>query len=413
MEKLYGVCLVWTKERKRMSMLQYDSILSKRATALQPSGIRKFFDILEEMDDVISLGVGEPDFVTPDHIRDVGIQSLQAGHTKYTSNAGMMALRTEISAYMERTLGLHYDPTHQICVTVGGSEAIDLAIRALVDFGDEVIIPTPSFVCYGPLVELTGGVPIYVETQEKNEFRLTAQELKDAITSKTKMLVLPYPSNPTGGIMEREDLEALAEVLEGTNIVVLSDEIYAELTYGSKHVSIANIPGMYDRTVIASGFSKAFAMTGWRLGYVCGVPELVDQITKIHQFGIMSAPTMSQHAAVQAMRHGTHDIAMMRDSYDERRKMIVSGLREIGFHCFEPRGAFYVFPCIRSSGLSSDEFCERLLIEEKVAVISGTAFGPGGEGFVRCCYATSKEGITEALHRMERFLVKLKQEQSA
>lgn len=394
-------------------MLQFDSILSKRATALQPSGIRKFFDILEEMDDVISLGVGEPDFVTPEHIRAVGIQSLKAGHTKYTSNAGMMALRIEIAAYLERTLGLQYDPAHQICVTVGGSEAIDLTIRTLVDEGDEVIVPTPSFVCYGPLVELAGGVPIYLETKKENEFRLTAQELKDAITSRTKLLVLPYPSNPTGGIMERADLEALAEVLDGTNIMVLSDEIYAELTYGVKHVSLANIPGMYERTIIISGFSKTFAMTGWRLGYVCGVPEVVDQVTKIHQFGIMSAPTISQHAAVQAMRHGMDDIGVMRDSYNERRKMMVNGLRNIGFECFEPRGAFYAFPCIRNSGLSSDEFCERLLVEEKVAVISGTAFGLGGEGFVRCCYATSKEGITEALHRMQRFLMKLKQEQSA
>lgn len=399
------------RERKRMSMLQYDSILSKRAVGLQPSGIRKFFDILAEMDDVISLGVGEPDFVTPAHIREVGIQSLQAGYTKYTSNAGMTELRKEVSAYMKRAFDLHYEAEDQICITVGGSEAIDLAIRALVDFGDEVIIPTPSFVCYGPLVELAGGVPIYVETKAENEFRLTAQELQNAITEKTKMLVLPYPSNPTGGIMERQDLEALAKILEGTNIVVLSDEIYAELTYGKKHVSMANIPGMYERTIIVSGFSKAFAMTGWRLGYICGAPRLIEQIIKIHQYGIMSAPTMSQYAAIEAMRNGMEDISNMRDSYDERRKLIVNGLRSIGLDCFEPRGAFYVFPCIRSSGLPSDEFCERLLMEEKVAVISGTAFGAGGEGFVRCCYATSKEGISEALRRMEQFLARVKQGQ--
>ncbi|MBQ1351862.1 MAG: aminotransferase class I/II-fold pyridoxal phosphate-dependent enzyme, partial [Oscillospiraceae bacterium] len=303
------------------------------------------------------------------------------------------------------------DPIGEICVTVGGSEAIDLIIRALVNYGDEVIIPTPSFVCYGPLTELAGGVPVYVETKVENEFRLTAQELRDAITEKTKMLVLPYPSNPTGGIMEKADLEALAEVLKDTNIMVLSDEIYAELTYGRKHVSIANIPGMYERTVIASGFSKAFAMTGWRMGYACGAEALIEQVTKIHQYGIMSAPTMSQYAAIEAMRNGMEDIVVMRESYNERRQMIVDGLRKIGFDCFEPRGAFYVFPCIRSSGLSSEEFCKRLLMEESVAVIAGTAFGPGGEGFIRCCYATSKEGIQEALKRMERFLAKVKQEQ--
>ena len=392
-------------------MLQYDSLLSKRALGLQPSGIREFFDIMAEMEDVISLGVGEPDFVTPDHIRAKGIESLKEGHTKYTSNAGMTELRKEISAYMDRTFGLHYDPIGEICVTVGGSEAIDLIIRALINWGDEVIIPTPSFVCYGPLVELAGGVPVYVETKVENEFRLTAQELRDAITEKTKLLVLPYPSNPTGGIMEKADLEALAEVLKDTNIMVLSDEIYAELTYGRKHVSIANIPGMYERTVIASGFSKAFAMTGWRMGYACGAEALIEQVTKIHQYGIMSAPTMSQYAAIEAMRNGMEDIVVMRESYNERRQMIVDGLRKIGFDCFEPRGAFYVFPCIRSSGLSSEEFCKRLLMEESVAVIAGTAFGLGGEGFVRCCYATSKEGIQEALKRMERFLAKVKQEQ--
>jgi aminotransferase len=391
--------------------MKYDSILSKRAVGLQPSGIRKFFDIMAEMEDVISLGVGEPDFVTPDHIRAKGIEALQAGQTKYTSNAGMTVLREEISAYMERTFGLHYDPKGEICVTVGGSEAIDLIIRALVNWGDEVIVPTPSFVCYGPLVELAGGVPVYVETKAENEFRLTAEELKAAISEKTKLLVLPYPNNPTGGIMEKADLEALADILKDTNIMVLSDEIYAELTYGRKHVSIAQLPGMYERTIIASGFSKAFAMTGWRLGYACGAPELIEQVTKIHQYGIMSAPTMSQYAAIEAMHNGAEDVITMRESYDQRRQLIVNGLRAIGMDCFEPRGAFYVFPSIKSSGLSSEEFCERLLMEEGVAVIAGTAFGPGGEGFVRCCYATSKEGIEEALRRMERFLKKVKQEQ--
>ena len=391
--------------------MKYDSILSKRAVGLQPSGIRKFFDIMAEMEDVISLGVGEPDFVTPDHIRAKGIEALQAGQTKYTSNAGMTVLREEISAYMERTFGLHYDPKGEICVTVGGSEAIDLIIRALVNWGDEVIVPTPSFVCYGPLVELAGGVPVYVETKAENEFRLTAEELKAAISEKTKLLVLPYPNNPTGGIMEKADLEALADGLKDTNIMVLSDEIYAELTYGRKHVSIAQLPGMYERTIIASGFSKAFAMTGWRLGYACGASELIEQVTKIHQYGIMSAPTMSQYAAIEAMHNGAEDVITMRESYDQRRQLIVNGLRAIGMDCFEPRGAFYVFPSIKSSGLSSEEFCERLLMEEGVAVIAGTAFGPGGEGFVRCCYATSKEGIEEALRRMERFLKKVKQEQ--
>lgn len=392
-------------------MIDYSSVLSNRVLGLRPSGIRKFFDILEEMKDVISLGVGEPDFVTPGHIRAAGIASLEEGYTKYTSNAGMAELRREISAYMKRRFDLDYACSDEICITVGGSEAIDLAIRALINPGDEAIVPTPSFVCYGPLVTLAGGTPVEVETKAENEFRLMPEELKAAITPKTKLLVLPYPSNPTGGIMEQSDLEALAKVLEGTNIMVLSDEIYAELTYGPKHVSLANIPGMYDRTVICSGFSKAFAMTGWRLGYVCGASDIVKQITKIHQFGIMSAPTMSQFAALEAMRNGARDTEEMRASYDERRRFIVDGFRRIGLDCFEPRGAFYAFPCIRSSGLSSEAFSERLLMEEKVAVIAGTAFGGGGEGFVRCCYAASKEDIAEALLRMERFLKKLRTEQ--
>ncbi|MDD4715060.1 MAG: aminotransferase class I/II-fold pyridoxal phosphate-dependent enzyme [Oscillospiraceae bacterium] len=392
-------------------MIDYGSVLSKRAVGLAPSGIRRFFDILEEMKDVISLGVGEPDFVTPGHIRAAGIESLKEGYTKYTSNAGMVALRKEISSYLERRFHIKYAYDDQICITVGGSEAIDLVIRALVDPGDEVIIPTPSFVCYGPLVTLAGGVPVEVETKVENGFRLMPQELKAAITPKTKLLVLPYPSNPTGGIMERADLEALAGILKDTNIIVLSDEIYAELTYGQDHVSMASIPGMYECTLVVSGFSKAFAMTGWRLGYVCGAEKIIQEITKIHQFGIMSAPTISQFAGIEALRNGMADPGKMRESYDKRRRFMVDGFRRIGLECFEPQGAFYAFPCIRSSGLSSDKFSERLLMEEKIAVIAGNAFGGGGEGFVRCCYAASMENIAEALKRMERFLAKLRREQ--
>lgn len=387
--------------------MDYNSILSENIQSLAPSGIRKFFDILNEMKDAISLGVGEPDFVTPWHIRNAGIYSLEKGHTKYTSNAGMLSLRKEISAYLSRRFDLNYDPADQILVTVGGSEAIDLTMRALINPGDEVIVPVPSFVCYGPLVTMAGGVPVYIQTKRENEFRLTPDELRAAITPKTKLVVLPYPCNPTGGIMERADLEALVDIFEGTNIMILSDEIYAELTYGLKHTSPANIEVLRDRTIVVNGFSKSYAMTGWRLGYVCGPATVISQLTKLHQFGIMSAPTMSQYAAIEALKDGDGDIAEMHKEYDRRRKFLVAELRKMGFDCFEPRGAFYVFPCIKSTGLSSDEFCERLLLTEKVAVISGTAFGQGGEGFVRMCYAASFENIKEALGRIERFIKSL------
>ncbi len=392
--------------------MNYDHILSERIQGVKPSGIRKFFDILEEMKDAISLGIGEPDFVTPWHIRDAGIYSLEKGYTKYTSNAGMSELRREIAAYLNRRFDLQYDFASQILVTVGGSEAIDLAIRCIVNPGDEVIVPVPSFVCYGPLTEMAGGKPVYLELKAENEFRLTPEELKSAITPKTKALVMPFPCNPTGGIMERKDLEAIADVLRGTDIMVISDEIYAELTYGQRHVSLANIPDMYERTIVVNGFSKSHAMTGWRMGYVCGPKEIVGSMTKLHQFGIMSAPTVSQYAAIEAMRNGDNDTEKMRDEYDGRRRYLVEGLRRIGLSCFEPKGAFYVFPCIQSTGLSSDEFCERFLMEEKVAVISGAAFGPGGEGFVRCCYAASMKDIAEALTRMDNFLTNLRKKQS-
>ena len=391
--------------------MNYDQIISQKIQNIKPSGIRKFFDILEEMTDAISLGIGEPDFVTPWHIRDAGIYSLERGHTKYTSNAGMLELRREIANYLRRRFDLEYDYTNQILVTVGGSEAIDLALRVLVNPGDEVIIPVPSFVCYGPLTEMAGGVPVYVELTAENGFRLTPEQLKAAITPRTKALVLPFPSNPTGGIMERRDLEAIAQVLEDNNIMVISDEIYAELTYGQRHVSPANLTQLYDRTVVVNGFSKSHAMTGWRMGYVCAPQPVVAAMTKLHQFGIMSAPTTSQYAAIEAMRSGDEDIAHMREEYDSRRRYLVENLNRIGLDCFEPKGAFYVFPCIRSSGLSSEEFCERFLREEKVAVIPGTAFGPGGEGYVRACYASSMRDLTESISRLDNFLQNLRRKQ--
>ena len=324
----------------------------------------------------------------------------------------MAELRREIAAYLNRRFGLQYDFAHQIVVTVGGSEAIDLALRCILNPGDEVIIPVPSFVCYGPLTSMAGGTPVYVELKAENEFRLTAAQLRAALTPRTKAVVLPFPSNPTGGILERADLEALAGVLKDTNAMVLSDEIYAELTYGQKHVSPANLPELYDRTIVVNGFSKSHAMTGWRMGYVCGPAPILQQMLKLHQFGIMSAPTTSQYAAIEAMRNGDVDIEKMRDEYDGRRRYLVEGLRRIGLPCFEPKGAFYVFPDIRSTGLTSDEFCERFLMEEKVAVISGSAFGPGGEGFIRCCYATSMKDIAEALTRMDNFLTNLRKKQA-
>ena len=387
-------------------MIDYDSVLSPKIKGIAPSGIRKFFDLLENMsnDNAISLGVGEPDFVTPWHIRDAGIYALEKGFTKYTGNAGLAVLRQEIARYLKRRFDLSYDPMTQMIVTVGGSEGIDIATRCLVSPGDEVIIPVPSFVCYGPIVTMAGGVPVFVETKAEDEFRLTAEALRAAITPRTKLLVLPFPNNPTGGIMERADLEAIAEVLRGTDIMVLSDEIYAELTYGGKHVSLANLPDMYERTLVVNGFSKSHAMTGWRMGYLCGPQPLIKQMLKLHQYAIMCAPTTSQYAALEAMRAGDGDVEMMRKDYDYRRRFLVDKLRSAGLSCFEPKGAFYAFPSIQSTGMTSAEFCERFLLEEHVAAIPGTAFGPGGEGFVRMCYASSLQNLSEAMDRLERFL---------
>lgn len=387
--------------------MDYQSVLCQRVKNIPPSGIRKYFELLRGLEDGISLGIGEPDFQTPWHIRDAGIYSLEKGFTKYTPNAGLSDLRGAISRYLKRRFELEYSPTGQILVTVGGSEGLDLAFRCLLEAGDEVIIPTPSFVCYGPLVSMMHGVPIYVQTKAVNEFRLTAEELKAAITPRTKAVVLPFPCNPTGGIMERADLEALAEVLRDTDIMVISDEIYAELTYGRRHVSPANLPELYARTIVVNGFSKAYSMTGWRMGYVCAPKELIAAMTKLHQYGIMSAPTTSQYAAIEAMEHGDGDIEAMRSEYDGRRRFLVDGFRRLGLDCFEPKGAFYTFPCIRSTGLTSEEFCDKFLAEERVAVIPGSAFGAGGEGYVRACYAASMKDLAEALERLERFLSKL------
>ena len=384
--------------------MDFQNSIAQKVKDLKPSGIRKFFDLLENMDDAISLGVGEPDFVTPWHIRDAGVYSLEKGFTKYTPNAGMLSLRTEISKYMLRRFGLEYDPASQIIVTVGGSEGIDLSLRMLLEPGDEVIIPSPSFVCYEPLTIMAGGTPVLVETKQEDDFKLTPELLKSALTEKTKALILPYPCNPTGGIMEKSDLEAIAAILKDTNVAIISDEIYAELSYGVHHCSPANIPELYDRTIVVNGFSKAYAMTGWRMGYLCAPKDAIKQMVKIHQFGIMSAPTTSQYAAIEAMKNGDRDIQMMREDYDRRRKLLVRGLRDAGLECYEPKGAFYVFPCIRSTGLSSEEFCERFLMQERVAAIPGSAFGPGGEGFVRMCYAASVNDLNESLVRLKRFL---------
>lgn len=372
---------------------------------IPPSGIRRFFDIAAEMEEAISLGVGEPDFVTPWHIRDEGIYSLEKGKTYYTSNSGLKELRQEICTYLSRRFGLHYDPLSQVVVTVGGSEAIDLFLRSVIKPGDEVLIPEPSFVCYRPITALAGGIPVPIVTKAENQFRLTPEELKAAITPNTKALVLPFPNNPTGGVMRKEHLEAIAEVLADTDILVLADEIYAELTYGEqKHVSIASIPEMYERTVLISGFSKTYAMTGWRLGYACGHPDLIKAMTKVHQFAIMSAPTTAQYAAIEALKNGDPDIAMMREEYDQRRRVIVKGFNDMGLSCFEPEGAFYAFPCIKSTGMDSNTFCEQLLYDKKVAVVPGNAFGESGEGFVRCSYAYSIQNINEALERIEAFV---------
>lgn len=387
--------------------MEYSKILSSTVQEIKPSGIRKFFDLIENMQGVVALTVGQPDFITPWHIRVAAIESLENGKTYYTSNSGTLELRQEISSYMNRRYHLTYDPKSEVIVTVGGSEAIDIAMRALINPGDEVIVPQPAFVCYGPICELAGGKPVYINTREENKFKLTADELRSAITPKTKMLVLPYPNNPTGAIMTREDLEEIAEVLRGTDIMILSDEIYCELTYGREHVSIASLDGMRERTVIASGFSKTYAMTGWRLGYTLAPAEITKQMLKIHQYAIMCAPTTSQYAAVEAMRNGDADVDMMRKEYNRRRRYIVGGLRSLGIDCFDPEGAFYVYPNISKFGLSSEEFCERLLQEEKAAIVPGTAFGECGEGFARISYAYSVEHIAKALDRIERFVKKL------
>lgn len=388
-------------------MMNYERIISKTAQNIKPSGIRRFFDIAAEMDDVISLGIGEPDFVTPWHIRKEGIEALKKGKTWYTANAGLKELRSQIAEYIEARTGITYG-IDEVLVTVGGSEAIDLAIRAIVEQGDEVIIPEPSFVCYTPITQLSGGVPVAVKTREENEFRLTADELKSAITPKTKLLILPFPNNPTGAIMRRQDLEEIAEVLKGTDIIVISDEIYSELTYGIKHVSPAEIDDMRERTIMINGFSKAYSMTGWRMGYVCAPREILSIMTKIHQYGIMSAPTTSQYAAIEALKNGDEDILFMRNEYNIRRNLILNELRRMGLSCFEPRGAFYIFPNISVTGFSSQEFAEKLLKEEHVAVIPGSAFGESGEGYVRISYCYSTEHILEALRRIERFLKKLR-----
>ncbi len=384
--------------------MNYDKLVNRTLADMKPSGIRKFFDIAAEMEEVISLSVGEPDFATPWHIRQEGIKTLERGRTWYSPNAGLLSLRQAIGGYLNRRFDLTYDPKSEILVTVGGSEAIDLCFRALITPGDEVLIPEPSFVCYDPLTRMAGGVPVALPTRAEDAFRLTADTVAAAITDKTKLLVLPYPNNPTGAIMPREELEELAEVLRGTDVMVLSDEIYGELTYGREHVSIASLPDMRERTVLVSGFSKAYAMTGWRLGYACGPRELMALLTKLHQYAIMCAPTTAQHAAIEAMTGGDEDVAQMREEYDMRRRFIVDELNKLGLTCFEPEGAFYVFPCIKGTGMSSEEFCQRLLTEKHVAVVPGNAFGESGEGFVRISYCYSLKHITEALSRISEFL---------
>ena len=383
--------------------------LSKKIVTIQPSGIRKFFDIVSEMPDAISLGVGEPDFDTPWHVREEGIHSLEMGRTFYTSNAGLKELKIEISRYLERRYHTLYNPTDEIMVTVGGSEAIDVAMRAMLDPGDEVLIPQPSYVSYLPCAVLANGVPVIIELKAENEFRLTAEQLEHAITDKTKLLVLPFPNNPTGAVMEREDLEAIAEVIKKHDLFVLSDEIYSELTYLDEHVSIASLPGMWERTITINGFSKSYAMTGWRLGYACGPKEIIKQMLKIHQFAIMCAPTTSQYAAVEALKNGDEDVAKMREEYNGRRRYLLHRFKEMGLECFEPFGAFYMFPCIKEFGMTSDEFATELLKDQKVAVVPGTAFGDCGEGFIRISYAYSLSNLKEALGRIECFITKLRE----
>lgn len=385
--------------------------LADKVVEIKPSGIRKFFDIVSEMDDALSLGVGEPDFDTPWHIRDEGIYSLEKGRTFYTSNAGLKELKEEISCYLKRKQGVTYDPAHEVLVTVGGSEAIDIGLRAIINPGDEVLIPQPSFVAYEPCAIMAGGVPVIIELKAENEFRLTAQELEDAITDKTKVLVLPFPNNPTGAIMERKDLEEIAEVIIKHDILVMSDEIYAELTYKEKHVSIVEIEGMQERTILINGFSKAYAMTGWRLGYACGPRMIIEQMLKLHQFAIMCAPTTSQYAAVEALRNGDADVQEMRTAYNQRRRYLMNAFREMKLECFEPFGAFYVFPCIKEFGMTSEEFADRFLMEEKVAVVPGTAFGDCGEGYLRISYAYSLDNLKLAIGKLAHFIEKLRAEQ--
>lgn len=384
-------------------------LLSDVCVGLKPSGIRKFFDIVSEMKDAISLGVGEPDFDTPWHIRDEGIYSLEKGRTFYTSNSGLKELKMEVAAYMKRSQNLRYDYNSQIFITVGGSEAIDLMFRAMINPGDQVLIPTPCYVSYDPCARLAGAEPVVVELKEENEFRLKAEDLEKKITDRSKILVLPFPNNPTGSIMTREDLRPIAELCIKHDLYVLSDEIYGELTYEGRHVSIASFPGMQERTIVVNGFSKAYAMTGWRLGYACGPEWIISQMIKIHQFAIMCAPTTSQYAAVEALRNGDEDVRMMRESYNERRRFVMYSLKKMGLPCFEPKGAFYAFPCIKEFGMTSDEFATRLLQEEKVAIVPGTAFGDCGEGFLRLSYAYSIENLKKALARLERFVTRLRQ----
>ncbi len=384
--------------------------LADKIVEIKPSGIRKFFDIASEMKDAISLGVGEPDFDTPWHIRDEGIYSLEKGRTHYTSNAGLNELRVEICRYLERKQGIRYeDPLKEVLITVGGSEAIDIGFRAMINPGDEVLIPQPSFVSYEPCAVMAGAKPVIISLKAENEFRLTARELEEAITDKTKLLVLPFPNNPTGAIMERKDLEEIAEVILRHDIYVMSDEIYAELTYNGKHVSIAQLPGMKERTILINGFSKAFAMTGWRLGYACGPAAIIEQMVKIHQFAIMCAPTTSQYAAIEALKNSDEDVAEMCTAYNQRRRFLLHAFREMGLECFEPYGAFYMFPCIKEFGMTSEEFAMRFLKEEKVAVVPGTAFGDCGEGYLRISYASSLENLRESMVRLSRFIGRLRE----
>lgn len=386
--------------------------LADKVVDIKPSGIRKFFDIVSEMKDAISLGVGEPDFDTPWHIRAEGILALEKGKTFYTSNSGLMELRREICNYIKRKQGVTYDPAKEVLITVGGSEAIDIGLRAMLNPGDEVLIPQPSYVSYEPCTVLAGGVPVVINLKAENEFRLTAEELENAITEKTKVLILPFPNNPTGAIMEKADLEAIAEVVKKHDLFVMSDEIYSELSYKGEHVSIVSLPGMQERTILINGFSKAYAMTGWRLGYACGPRIILEQMTKIHQFAIMCAPTTSQYAAIDALRNGEEDVLTMREEYNRRRRYLMHTFKEMGLDCFEPYGAFYVFPCIKEFGMTSDEFATRFLEEEKVAVVPGTAFGDSGEGYLRISYAYSLENLKVAMGRMQRFIEKLRAEQN-